>query len=80
MFNQYAKTTWIPYKIPRVPEEELDPEKEEVFILSLNDQADPEKNPSAFLEWKKFATEEFSVCEDGEPKTKKIFVSETLEQ
>jgi hypothetical protein len=76
--SNFTDSFWLPYKIPRVPEEELDPEKE-IYVLSLNDQADPEKNPSAFLEWRKFAAEEFNVCEDGEPKIKKIFVLETLE-
>jgi hypothetical protein len=72
-------TNWFPYTIPPCPEKNSDPEKETVFILSLKDDADPEKNPSQFLEWKELTSEEFSVCENGEPKIKKIFIVETLD-
>jgi hypothetical protein len=48
MNTQGASTTWIPFKIPPCPT----PEAGQIYSLSFNEDADPEKNPSQFLEWK----------------------------
>jgi hypothetical protein len=47
MFNQNAKTTWIPYKIPPTPV----PEEGKQYALSFSSDATPDKNPSQFLRW-----------------------------
>lgn len=43
-------TDWIPYKIPRTINRE---NPNDIYGLSFNKNADPQKNPSQFLEWKK---------------------------